>query len=112
MAEKRTATYWHIMCELLYSGDKSTQSPWNSGSQIDTSVDIELEYFMGEITVFKILQSNVGYCDIVTTMLSGTQCTNLLSNNSLVPTPSKSVFYNQPIYTSVLIFCASSPSSS
>ena len=35
MSEKRTATYWHIVRELLYSGTQSTHSPWDSGSWID-----------------------------------------------------------------------------
>ena len=35
MVEKRTATYWHLVRELLYSGTQSTQSPWYSVSQID-----------------------------------------------------------------------------
>ena len=36
MSEKRTATYWHLVPELLYSGTQSTQSLWDSGIRIDT----------------------------------------------------------------------------
>ena len=35
MTKKSTATYWHLVRELLYSGTQSTQSPWDSVSQID-----------------------------------------------------------------------------
>ena len=35
MAEKRTDTYWNLMRQLLYSGNKLTKSQWDSGSQIE-----------------------------------------------------------------------------
>ena len=39
MVEKRTATYWHLVRELLYSVTQSTKSPWDSGSRVDNSQD-------------------------------------------------------------------------
>ena len=39
MVEKRMATYWHIVRELLYYGTQSTKSPWYSGSWIDTYLE-------------------------------------------------------------------------
>ena len=36
MLKIRMATYWHLVCELLYSGTQPTKSPRNPGSRIDT----------------------------------------------------------------------------
>ena len=49
MAKKRTATYWNIVCELLYSGTQSTKSPWESGSRIDTPSKNVGNYCIGQM---------------------------------------------------------------
>ena len=50
MVEKRTATYWHLMSELLYSGTQSTKSLWESGSRIDTPSQNVGNYCIGQLS--------------------------------------------------------------
>ena len=36
-----SCTYWHFVCALPYSVIESTQSPWDSGSRIDSWVSFK-----------------------------------------------------------------------
>ena len=50
MVEKRTATCWNIVLELLYSGTQSTKSLWDSGSWIDTPLQNVVIYCIGQMS--------------------------------------------------------------
>ena len=50
MVEKRTASYWHLVRELLYSWTQWTKSPWDSGSWIDTPSQNVGNYCIGQLS--------------------------------------------------------------
>ena len=50
MAKKRTSTYWHLVCELLYSRTQSTKSLWDLGSQIDTLLQNVGNYCISQLS--------------------------------------------------------------
>ena len=50
MVKKRTATYWHLVPELLYSGTHPTKSPWDFGSRIDTPLQDVGNYYIGQLS--------------------------------------------------------------
>ena len=50
MAKKRTAQHWHLVHELLHYGTKSTQSPRDSGSRIDTPSQNVENYGIGQLS--------------------------------------------------------------
>ena len=50
MAEIRTAAYWHLVRELLYSGTQSTQSPQDLGSWINIPSHNVGNYCIGQLS--------------------------------------------------------------
>ena len=45
-----SCTYWHFVRALPYSVIESTQSPWDSGSQIDTPSQNVGNYCIGQLS--------------------------------------------------------------
>ena len=50
MAKNSTAQHWHIVRELLHSGNLSTQSPWDLGSRIDKPSQNVENYCIGKLS--------------------------------------------------------------
>ena len=50
MVKTRTATYWHLVRELLYSETQWTKSTWELGCRIDTPLQNVGNYCIGQLS--------------------------------------------------------------
>ena len=78
MAEIRTAAYWHLVRELLYSGTQSTQSPRDLGSWINIPSQNVGNYCIGQLSGWvqvgrahkAVMDRRVVLCEVVTKVSS------------------------------------------